>query len=149
MTKKLNENNVVNELHGESAFFRRQNYEETAGNQQVQPEIETTPISPKTELANQLTDQSPAESTTMKFDASPVLSRPKAFYITEKQVEDLDILVKKLTKKLKEKGELKIDRSVVVRLILEITRLTDETTVDKLASHMTDRLVSQLTGRQA
>ena len=74
-----------------------------------------------------------------------MLGRPKSFYITAQQDKDLDLAVTKLTERLQGRGTQKIDRSTLIRLLLEVSDLTNEGTVDRLASQMVSRLVSQLT----
>jgi hypothetical protein len=82
----------------------------------------------------------------VSYDASQVLGRPKSFYITSKQNDDLDRLVEKLKKKLIGKiPDNQIDRSSVVRLIFEEINLLDGKTTDKLASRLVNRLITQLT----
>ncbi len=79
------------------------------------------------------------------FDHSPVLSRPKGFYITEKQDKELDRGVRKLSEKTKGKVLQKIDRSTLLRLILDDIDLTDDQTVNRLYNRLINRLVNQLT----
>jgi hypothetical protein len=79
-------------------------------------------------------------------DSSPILGRPKAFYITEAQDRDLDTLVAGISQRLAGRLNFKVDRSVVARLILESSILTSQETTDLLADELVTRLVSQLTG---
>jgi hypothetical protein len=79
------------------------------------------------------------------FDHSPILSRPKGFYITEKQNRDLDKGVRKLAEKAKGKVVQKIDRSTLLRLILDDIDVLDDQTVNRLYNRLIDRLVNQLT----
>lgn len=160
MVKKLDEKNVLNELHGESAFFgpaavprqaekpkrTRPKKNQTQVSRHVgEDQTEKALAEQATQSTRQPVDQSTRQSTQEAFDMSPILPRPKSFYITEKQDEDLDILVKKLTKRLEGKIGQKIDRSAVARLIFEDIGLTHEQTITRLASQLTSRLVSQLT----
>lgn len=92
------------------------------------------------------TEQPINQSTNQPVDQSIILGRPKAFYITKKQDEDLDIAADKLNKRIGEKIHQKIDRSVVLRLLLEEVSLTNDTTIGKLANRLASRLISQLTG---
>jgi hypothetical protein len=160
MAKQLNEKNMLNELHGESAFFGPAAVPVQAEKpkriwtkkKQAQTSRDIGKVQSGQALAEQASqstqqpvDQSTDESTQEVFDMSPILPRPKSFYITEKQDEDLDILVKKLTKRLEGKIGQKIDRSMVTRLIFEDIGLTREETITRLAGQLTSRLVSQLT----
>ena len=111
-----------------------------AGPSAVQP---TDPAT--SEPTGQSTDPSTDRSTGRMFDHSVILGRPKAFYITEQQDKDLDVTVDKLTAKLQGRGNQKIDRSTVIRLLLEINDITTDQTVDRLANQLVSRLVSQLT----
>lgn len=92
-------------------------------------------------LVNQLADW----STNPSIDRSTILGRPKAFYITQKQDEDLDKAVEKLSRKMGEKINQKIDRSTIIRLLLEDIDITSDRTVDRLASRLVGRLISRLT----
>ena len=104
------------------------------------------PTDPSTsDPSSQLTGRSTDRPTTQMFDHSVILGRPKAFYITEQQDKDLDVAVDKLTAKLQGRGNQKIDRSTVVRLLLEVNDITTDQTVDRLANQLVSRLVSQLT----
>jgi hypothetical protein len=95
---------------------------------------------------DQLTDPSIAQATEPPFDSSPILGKPKGFYITEQQDEDLNTAVVKLTARLKGRGTHKVDRSTVVRLLLEVSNVTDDRSINRLANRLVNRLVNQLTG---
>ncbi len=120
------------------------------------PQISATNKLPSVQsnATNQSTPQSTRKSaerptdqpTNQPVDQSIILGRPKAFYITKKQDEDLDIAADKLNKKIGERIHQKIDRSVVLRLLLEEVSLTNDTTIVKLANRLASRLISQLTG---
>lgn len=143
MKKKLNTDSIMNELKGGSGFFPgRQSAE--APSQMVEE--------PSGQLTNQSTSRPTGQSTnkavsqpTNKQDASPILGRPKAFYITQKQDELLDDVVKSLSKALEGKINQKIDRSTVVRLLIEEANLQSKETVSRLSSRLINRLISQLT----
>jgi hypothetical protein len=155
MSKKLNEELLGNELKG-SAFF--------AGVQSVSRDDSPTPPvakepepveRPRVEMqmnapeASTIAPTSPRESDVVKIEKavpSPILGRPKAFYITEQQDRDLDVLVSQIALRLTGRLNFKVDRSVVVRLILESTKLTSRETTDRLADQLVDQLVSRLTG---
>jgi hypothetical protein len=142
MTKKMDIDSVANELREGSAFFR----------QAAAPPADEPTVAPSAAPVSQSTDQSASQSTkqtratkpTVSFDTSAILGRPKSFYITERQDRDLDTAVDKLTERLRGRGNQKIDRSTVVRLLLEVTDVTDDKTVDRLAGQLVSRLVSQL-----
>ncbi len=106
-------------------------------------ETKTKPIGQSTsQSASQPTNQ----STDKSIDKSMILGRPKAFYITEKQDKDLDNAVDKLAKKVEGKVSQKIDRSTVLRLLLEMANITTDETINKLSKQLVSRLISQLTG---
>ena len=201
MAKQLDEKTVLNELHGESVFFRSSptpareassSHRVVVRNRRpgvvprrvekeaVRPQIEDDgkkasrpvdhSIDPPTsqsqvqptsdpgepsvgqadnQFAGQSVDPMGSELTGNVFDMSPILPRPKAFYIAEKQDEDLDILVKKMSERVKGKVVQKIDRSVATRLIFESIDLTSDETVERLANLLIRRLTSQLTGGPA
>ena len=86
------------------------------------------------------------QSINQPIDTSQVLAKPKGFYISEKQDEDLDIAVKKLSDKMKGKLTAKIDRSTILRLIIDQANITNEDAISKLAGQLTSQLIRQLTG---
>jgi hypothetical protein len=79
------------------------------------------------------------------IDNTNVLGKPKGFYITGKQDEALDEVVKKLSKKLEGKAMIKIDRSIVLRLILDEANLLSDDTIERLSNQLINRLINQLT----
>lgn len=194
MVKQLNEQAILNELHGGSAFFKSSptstdEFTPQRGKKKVEGlpkskkpnqssvQHKTTQDQSDNQSTSELTDSSthrphsqpntiPVERatgevtnpssnlvvaplvhqiTSQSFDLSSVLPRPKAFYITETQDENLDVLVKKLAERVKGRTEQKIDRSVVTRLLFECNDLASDDTVDRLAKQLTRRLASQLT----
>ncbi len=94
--------------------------------------------------ANQLVDQSTSRQSKRPANRSAILGKPKAFYITKKQDKDLDLLVQKLSQELEGKINQTIDRSTVVRLILDANDPMDTQTVKRLAKQLVNQLVSQL-----
>lgn len=163
MKKKLNEAAVVSELRQGSAFFRdatrAEDTEATAAPPTLAPSPPDLPTGTPTGTAvgqptsrpigrrtGPSTSPMPEPGAAPPFDQSVILGRPKAFYITEQQDQDLDVAVGLLAARLKGRGNQKIDRSTVIRLLLEVSDLTAEATADRLASHFVRRLVSQLTG---
>jgi hypothetical protein len=81
------------------------------------------------------------------IDTSPVIGKPKGFYITQKQDEELNDAVKKLSKKLEGKVMIKIDRSTILRLVLEEAKLASDETIERLGKQLINRLINQLTNR--
>ena len=160
--KKVDENAVFTEL-SESRFFHPRESEDTENtaqqsrknedadstvdnevDQQTDHTVDTPVDRPASRPVNQSTSRQDRRHPSEAFDKSGILGRPKSFYITKKQDKDLDILVQKLAHKLEGKINQKIDRSLVVRLILESTNITDDQTVGVLASRLVDKLVNQL-----
>ncbi len=164
MKKPVNADAIANELREGSAFFRQAREhvttEEPAAAASLTADEPTPPVASQpvrrsaSRSASRSTDRSTAarakSSPTVggapAFDTSVILGRPKSFYITEQQDRDLDVTVSKLQEKLNGRGNQKVDRSTVMRLLLEVNNITDDETVDRLASHLVSRLVSQLTG---
>jgi hypothetical protein len=81
------------------------------------------------------------------IDTSHVIAKPKGFYITHKQDKELDEAVRKLSKKLEGKAMIKIDRSTILRLVLEEADLTAEATIKRLTNQLINRLINQLTNK--
>ena len=163
MKKPVNTDVIANELREGSAFFRQARHQVDTPEPQVSTaEVDqTTPqktVQPTNELAEEpaghstsqltgrSTDRVTAKPGRAAFDTTAILGRPKSFYITERQDRELDVAVTKLQEKLKGRGNQKIDRSTVMRLLLEVNNITEDSTVDRLASQLVSRLVSQLTG---
>jgi len=156
--KKIDENAVLTEL-SESRFFQprvSEDKENTPQQSRKNEDVDNTvdqqtdhtvdmPVDrPASRPVSQSIGRQDRRPSSEAFDKSGILGRPKSFYITKKQDKDLDILVQKLAHKLEGKISQKIDRSVVVRLILESTNITDDQTVGVLASRLVDKLVNQL-----
>lgn len=78
-------------------------------------------------------------------DSSPILPRPKAFYITQRQDSQIDEAVRRVSqhprvqKRLQAKIMAQPDRSMVMRLFLD--RLDGED--DELISQLVDQLIDQ------
>lgn len=162
MKKTLNINNIQNELSGNSLYFKKA-AEESNDKIKLEKEKSMTVDSDSIPIVDQSTDRPtvlpishltdqpvtrpasiPTTSHGQKYDSSPVLGRPKSFYITERQDEEIDILVGKLAQRLKGKINHKIDRSIVIRLLLETSEITGDKLVDRLSSQLVSRLRSQL-----
>ena len=149
MKKKLNEAGIVNELKGSSLYFQaKKNLEQDRQAEvKAQRSEKLNNVNEKSSErpTNQSTGQSTTSSTNLLVDKSGILGRPKAFYISDKQDKDLDIAVDKLTRKVEGRVNQKIDRSTIIRLLLETNRITTDEMIDKLASQLIGRLISQLT----
>ncbi len=158
MKRKINAQAIADELRDGSVFFADARQRAEAESRPEEPEKNqpmTAPVDvPVSQPSGQSTPRSTRQSTTRQagqptgpsFDTTMILGRPKAFYITEKQDKSLDVAVDKLAARLNGRGNQKIDRSTVMRLLLEMSDVADDTTVDRMARHMVSRLVSQLTG---
>ncbi len=157
MKKPLNTDTLASELREGSAFFRQARDQEPVsamvGESSDQPADEpalrsaSQPTSrPTKRPAEQSTNPSTVSVPGRRFDTSPILGRPKSFYITDQQDKALDAAVVKLAERLQGRGNQKIDRSTVMRLLLEVTDPTNDEMVGRLANQLVNRLVSQLTG---
>jgi hypothetical protein len=161
MKKKVNADAIASELSEGSAFFRQAREQDGATTAVAMPDNQpaAAPVSePVTQLVTtstgRLTGESTGQSTRQstkarparRFDTSPILGRPKSFYITDQQDKELDTAVVRLTERLQGRGNQKIDRSTVMRLLLEVSDVSNDETVDRLADQLVNRLVSQLTG---
>lgn len=78
------------------------------------------------------------------FDNSPVMLRPKSFYITKQQDANLDYIARRIAENLEGKIAHRIDRSDALRLILESNDWTSDEAIDELAKHLVNKLISQL-----
>jgi hypothetical protein len=152
MKKTLNTSNIANELRGGSSFFQHSptlpDQKEEGGqlvDQSTDGSTNQPTTSPVDESTGRLIHQKNSRSTYKPIDSSPILGRPKAFYITKKQDDDLDKAVKQLSERVEGKVNQKIDRSTLLRLILEDDEITKKETIDRLVSRLTSRLISQLT----
>jgi hypothetical protein len=146
MNKKLDENKITNELKGASAFFQKSGQSaDLPADEQLEPAGDQL----TGQLTSQSIDQPASRSTSAPADIppniSPILGRPKAFYLTEKQDQELDAAVTKLSERLQGRVEQKIDRSTVIRLLLESSDITSEQTIQRLAEQQIQQLLSQLT----
>ena len=160
--KKVNAAAIADELREGSVFFAEARRTtdapappvETAEEEPPMPipaPAATAPVAPLVPgpadaLVGQSVNPSTSQSTGQSFDTSVILGRPKAFYITEQQDRDLDTAVDKLAERLRARTGQKIDRSTLMRLLLEQSDLTADETADRLAGLYARRLVSQLTG---
>jgi hypothetical protein len=145
MNKKLNEDALKNELAG-SAFFTRTEPTDSPPPPEPKP---AKPIGTKVEkkAVDQPTVQSIDQSIDrLSVDHSAVMGKPRGFYITEKQNQDLDFAVMEISKRLAGKLPFKVDRSVLIRLIIEMGDLTSKEKIDKLSTKLISRSISQLTG---
>ncbi len=105
-----------------------------------------------TQSTNRSTEESTTistgETTTNRYDESPILGRPKSFYISHQQDKDLDLAVAKLASGQYGPQIQRIDRSSLLRLILEAMDITSEQTLQRLHQHHVDRQLYQLNSRQ-
>jgi len=151
MIKKAIPDNLGDQFfEGKSVFFEKNTDDVKAHTQQeTKPKQvivnKETKQSSSNEIKNTV-DQSINRPVNSSVDDFIALSKPKGFYITEKQDEELDVAVKLLTDKMKGKITAKIDRSTVLRLILDSAQITDEATITKLTGQLTNQLIKQLTG---
>ncbi len=161
MKKKVNADVIASELAEGSAFFRQAREQDAAVATVEGPPDQSAAASaapaatqatshtasqPTAQPTSQSTKQPTKQRPARRFDTSPILGRPKSFYITGQQDKDLDAAVARLTERLQGRGNQKIDRSTVMRLLLEVSDVSNEATVDRLADQLVSRLVSQLTG---
>jgi hypothetical protein len=158
MIKTLNEDTLKSELAG-SAFFMRA--EAPLSPTLPRQDISRQQKSPKKTSARKEQvkekDEPQAPSSVLapsaamiaregvKVDPKTIMGRPKAFYITVEQDKKLDALVSELSIRLAGRLNFKVDRSVVIRLILDTQSLTSEGTVERLSDKLVGQLVSQLT----
>ena len=146
MIKKLNEDALKNELAG-SAFFVRTDAarlpypteSQSLQNRQRQKWRKKAVDQPTVQSIDQSIDR-------LSVDHSAVMGKPRGFYITEKQNQDLDFAVMEISKRLAGKLPFKVDRSVLIRLIVEMSDLTSKENIDKLSTKLISRSISQLTG---
>ena len=150
MSKQINTDFLESELKG-SAFFGGKPAVQDSPTPPAPVPVKKAPVKVVEKPAEQSIVQSTGQSTNQstekpEIDQSTILGRPKAFYITEKQDRDLDTVVVEITKRLGGKLPFKVDRSVLIRLILECSDLTDEENINKLSMKLISRSISQLTG---
>ena len=158
MIKTLNEDTLKSELAG-SAFFMRAETPPSPtlprrdiSRQQKSPKkvsVRKRQVKEKNEPQAPSSVLVPSEAVIaregVKVDPKAILGRPKAFYITVEQDKNLDALVSELSIRLAGRLNFKVDRSVVIRLILDTQSLTSEGTVERLSDKLVGQLVSQLT----
>ena len=109
--------------------------------------LDNLPINPLTNRAHPPSITGGAEEEgRQETEGSPILGKPKGFYITEQQDKALDVAVEKLAARLRGRVSQKIDRSTVLRLLLDVSNVIDDETINQLANQLINRLVKQLTG---
>lgn len=150
MSKQINTDFLESELKG-SAFFGGKSTPQDSPPLPVSKPIIKSPVKEKEPAIEQPIVQSITQSIDQSIDIkeidhSPVMGKPRGFYITEKQNEDLDMLVLEISRRLGGKLPFKVDRSVLIRLILESSGLTNVENINKLATQLISRSISQLTG---
>jgi hypothetical protein len=105
----------------------------------------TQPVSqPVGQSVDQSTSQSTDMSTTPRSvpSSNKIVSRPKAFYITERLNSRLDDAVEYFQDK---HGINKVDRSIIVNALLDNEENWSEETLDLLVSRVISLLTSRLT----
>jgi hypothetical protein len=105
----------------------------------------TQPVSqPVGQSVDQSTSQSTDMSTTPRSvpSSNKIVSRPKAFYITERLNSRLDDAVEYFQDK---HGIKKVDRSIIVNALLDNEENWSEETLDLLVSRVISLLTSRLT----
>ena len=148
--KKIDEKAILSELSHSSYFSQEKTKDEEkaaenkAQSVAVDESIDLSVDSIIDQSVDQSIDQSASRQSKRHAHRSAILGKPKAFYITKKQDKDLDLLVQKLSQELEGKINQKIDRSTVVRLILDASDPMDAQAVKRLAKQLVDQLVSQL-----
>lgn len=150
MSKQINTDFLESELKG-SAFFGGKSTVQDSPTPPASNPAKKAPVKEKEPVIEQPIVQSITQSIDQSIDVkeidhSPVMGKPRGFYITEKQNEDLDMLVLEISKRLGGKLPFKVDRSVLIRLILESSDLTNVENINKLATQLISRSISQLTG---
>jgi len=150
MSKSINTDFLESELKG-SAFFGGKSTPQDSPPLPVPKPVKKDPVKEKEPAIEQpivqSIDQSIDESINVKeIDHSPVMGKPRGFYITEQQNQDLDMVVLEISKRLGGKLPFKVDRSVLIRLILESSNLTNIENINKLSTQLISRSISQLTG---
>ena len=80
------------------------------------------------------------------IDQSAVIRPAKGFYLTKEIDERLDKAVSKLAKKLEGRisPKEKIDRSTLIKILLQTIDITDNQTIDLLADKLINQLVNRL-----
>ncbi len=148
--KKIDEKAILSELSHSSYFSQEKTKDEEkaaenkAQSVAVDESIDLSVDSIIDPSVDQSIDQSASRQSKRHANRSAILGKPKAFYITKKQDKDLDLLVQKLSQELEGKINQKIDRSTVVRLLLDASDPMDAQAVKRLAKQLVDQLVSQL-----
>ncbi len=126
--------------------------------QQTVTQNESQPVSPpptqeKTRSIEQPLDQSTSQpisqsinqSTTLSINhASQIVDRPKAFYISRRLDRRLDEAVRYLQDK---HGIKKVDRSIIVNILLDREELWSELALDQLVKATIELLTSRLTSQ--
>lgn len=145
MSKKVNTTTIASEIGKTGAAIRLVGGS-AASSSSSRPVSQ--PVDQSTNNASKPVDQEASQpaikETAQSFDQSPILGRPKSFYITKRQDKDIDTLVRKVTSRT-EHLPYKVDRSTVLRLILESSDITADEYADHITNQLTNKLVSQLT----
>jgi len=170
MKKNLDARSVLNELKQGSRFFGAPAPAEYppagAARKASLPQMASTSTRPSTDRltdrstsrstgqltrwsTSRPTERSTNESMHQLTEQSTMLERPKAFYITSQQDADLDTAVSKLAVRGASNVGQKVDRSTVIRLLLDEARLTSEHTIERLHQRLIKGLIRQLSSQPA
>lgn len=150
MSKSINTDFLESELKG-SAFFGGKSTPQDSPPLPAPKPVVKASVKKEEPVINQPIVQSITQSIDQSIDIkeidhSSVMGKPRGFYITEQQNQDLDTVVLEISKRLGGKLPFKVDRSVLIRLILESSDLTNVENINKLSTRLISRSISQLTG---
>lgn len=138
MAKKFNPQDIADSYElGDNPLFAKPKKAKYKQDKVVDKPIDNN-IDQSTNQSSNLSTNSIVDDTIDILD--DVMTRPKAFYITKRQDRNIDRLVEKINDRYNLKLKVGIDRSLVVRLLLEDVNLLD----DLLADRLTDRLKEYL-----
>ncbi len=156
MSKKLNADQITNDLEG-SAFFQGPKHPQSGPSPEPAQAIEAKPKPTSkrqsqrsaNQSTNQLVDQSTSQSTGLTATASTprsnkIVDRPKAFYITARLDRRLDEAVRYFQDT---HGLRKVDRSTLINALLDDDSLWTDNSLDHLVDQLISQLTSRLTGR--
>lgn len=133
--KKINKDEIQRGLSNDSAFFN------SFTKPVAKKKVTSKPIKKK---VAQSTVQLTSESTDKSTNQSIILKKPKAFYITKKQNKDLDLLVRRVGERLNQKLNIKIDRSTIIRSLLDYSKIDAPETAEALSEYMVEELIKKI-----
>jgi len=149
MSKVINTDFLESELKN-SAFFGTKSKDQTPPTPAEPKQVKKPTVKEQTPAVNQPVNSpvNPPINQSVNssgMDRSPVKGKPTGFYISEKQHLDLDIAVAEVSKRVGGRILFKVDRSMLLRLILESADLTSAETINKLSTQLINRSINQLT----